>query len=516
MGSPSQISISSTNASIVARLGAARIDGRSENLRHRQDELRSLHEALSKAHEQLQAAMLADTGHSAAEINLEFSMALQTVCHHYDSLDFRQAQDEEYQVEQGHDHTGRRMNVGVVYIRPSALSSLFSVVAPLAAAMAAGNVLILEVLATLYQLPHLLSKVLVEALDADTFAIVSTPLSDEALRYLSAHRVLTDLGRPADDTHANVLASCSGSRVIGVVDRTADITQAAKAIVRARFAFQGKSVYAPDVILVNEFVKSSLLESVVKEATVYLSQTPARNTEPAVLRQHAAVRKQMASIVAENRGNIIALGEAAGIMDLASRRDAAILATKMTLPLLVFLSCTSLDDAINFASCNSDDDLLVGTPYLASYVFGSPEVARYLSQGLSACASFLNHIPVEILVYSSSGLVGPAGPAGHPLDAKHRYTKAMFEVPRPQFVANAHAGVPFKDAVVINPAAAAKLLNSALKPLKPTDQPFQVSSIGFFEQGLLTSLAIAMTPVVVGIGYGMYLAGKWLLPYVRR
>jgi acyl-CoA reductase-like NAD-dependent aldehyde dehydrogenase len=66
----------------------------------------------------------------------------------------------------------------------------------------------------------------------------------------------------------NQLLSSAGTRVITVVDRTADLEAAAKAITHARFSFGGTSPYAPDLVLVNEYVKQDFFEACSKNATL--------------------------------------------------------------------------------------------------------------------------------------------------------------------------------------------------------------------------------------------------------
>jgi acyl-CoA reductase-like NAD-dependent aldehyde dehydrogenase len=61
----------------------------------------------------------------------------------------------------------------------------------------------------------------------------------------------------------HVLSSPAASRAVAVVDRTADLDQAALAITEATFGFQGRSTYAPQAVLVNEFVAESLISRLV-------------------------------------------------------------------------------------------------------------------------------------------------------------------------------------------------------------------------------------------------------------
>lgn len=55
---------------------------------------------------------------------------------------------------------------------------------------------------------------------------------------------------------------------MAIVDRSADIEAAAQAITTARFSFGGYSPYAPDLVLVNEFVKKEFFEACSRLATL--------------------------------------------------------------------------------------------------------------------------------------------------------------------------------------------------------------------------------------------------------
>ena len=79
--------------------------------------------------------------------------------------------------------------------------------------------------------------------------------------------VLVDQTGATEPLSRRILSS-SGGRAIAVVDRTADIEFAAKSITTARFSFGGTSPYAPDLVLVNEFVKQEFFEACSRYATL--------------------------------------------------------------------------------------------------------------------------------------------------------------------------------------------------------------------------------------------------------
>jgi hypothetical protein len=106
-----------------------------------------------------------------------------------------------------------------------------------------------------------------KALDQDTFGIISSPI---ASLDLPSH-VLLDQRSTSTVSRTNEILSSTTSRVIAIVDRTADIDAAAKAIVTASFSFQGTSPYAPDLVIVNEWVKKEFFDACMKYVTQVFS-----------------------------------------------------------------------------------------------------------------------------------------------------------------------------------------------------------------------------------------------------
>ena len=71
-------------------------------------------------------------------------------------------------------------------------------------------------------------------------------------------------------------------QVLAVVDRSANIAAAAKAIVSSRCSFQGTSPYAVDIVLVNEWVKNQLLEELKREVMNLPSNSDVKNASSEV------------------------------------------------------------------------------------------------------------------------------------------------------------------------------------------------------------------------------------------
>lgn len=131
--------------SAVARIQAADIDGRARNPRYIQRQLAKLHESLVKHAKPLQDAIVADTHVGVAEAELEFCLAVDAVKEQYTSINIQQMLEDEYSVAKGRDWPARRTAAGIIYIRPQTHTILFSIVSPLASAIAAGNCVVVEV-----------------------------------------------------------------------------------------------------------------------------------------------------------------------------------------------------------------------------------------------------------------------------------------------------------------------------------------------------------------------------------
>ncbi len=123
----------------LERLKAAAIDGRAHNIFYRQTQLERLCNALTSQVEEFRKAIRNDYGHNNAEIAVEISLAIDAVKRHYHSLQPLEAHKEEYRIAHGEDAPDSKTPIGIVYIEPSLHTLFYSVVAPLSAAIAAGN-----------------------------------------------------------------------------------------------------------------------------------------------------------------------------------------------------------------------------------------------------------------------------------------------------------------------------------------------------------------------------------------
>ena len=451
------------SSSPFAALQAAAIDGRTHSIYYRQQQLETLHQALLNHSSEIKQAIAADTDHTPAEIAIEIHLALSALKASYETLQPTKALADEYLIASGKDAPTNRVPYGIAYIEPCTHTLLYSVVAPLSAAIAAGNCVIVLVsrlqknpspstlLTTLRQLENnlrtltsVLRSLFQSSLHPDTFAIASSPIRDTAI--LNSALVI-DQNSSECWPRANVLASPSRSRVFAIVDRTADVKLAARELVAARYAFGGSSPHAPDLVLVNEFVKAEFLQAAGEE-TRRLSDGARSEKAKGSSELSGAIEKfkkgdPKVQVVLEEAGAVV--------LDLPARRG-EMLEVKTEAPVLAVHAVKSLDDAIDFLGSAE------GGPALAAYHFGNAQVGKYLAQFVDARASFVNHIPRDLLV-------GPARPVTQFADASATYTVDMFSVSRPAFITPSTSSSEIA-AAMSSASGSHKLLESALSPLK--------------------------------------------------
>jgi len=93
----------------------------------------------------IQEAIIADSGCSAAEAKIEYSLALDTLRQRFEELDIKKEHEEEYAIAKKANASSLRVGAGIVIIQPAPYTLFYSVITPLSAAVAAGNCVILQV-----------------------------------------------------------------------------------------------------------------------------------------------------------------------------------------------------------------------------------------------------------------------------------------------------------------------------------------------------------------------------------
>ncbi|EKV04280.1 PutA family dehydrogenase, putative [Penicillium digitatum] len=452
----------------------AALDGRMHNVVTRRTQLEALQQTLLDNTDTIQDAICADTGYVAPEAAAEYLLTLNTLKEYHQSLDIDRALQDEYAIARGEDAASRRDPVGIVYIVPTSYTVFYSVLVAVAGALTAGNCIVIELPNSLRALPVLIKKLLESSLDRSIIAFVPTPAKDE------------DLGpqhmRLQQDDHLP-------GKVVAVVDRTANINKAAEALVAAGFSFGGQSPYAPDLVLVNEYIKEPFLMALVQASVSFSPSASAIEGDDSRSEKTDQDEKGGLRVVSSlGRGKIME----------ADQLDPEALPDKTTSGRLLVHTVRSLDHAIDLSN-------LVGS-LQASYVFAHEKSAKYLTQFINARVSFVNHIPVEVLV-------GPSAPEQVAFDRSMRYPTTFFSVPRPHFISPTRLSQSVTDILRAKSSSALQstLVLRSRELVSRTQRPLG-GGVGFFEQGILTGLGLFSISMLAGVSA----LGYWTWSIVAR
>ncbi|KAL2847327.1 Aldehyde/histidinol dehydrogenase [Aspergillus pseudodeflectus] len=462
-----------------ARLVAAEIDGRAHNIRYRQSQFHRLQSALVQHIDQIRNALQTDSSNAPEEIQAEICLALKEIRTHYLSLNMQEDLENEYRVTRGKDNQDATRGSGIVYIIPATHTMFFSVVSALSAAIAAGNCVILELTKNTMALPPLLREILLQVLDADTFAI-----SEERPDATFLEKTLVVAQTSTASLSGRGLVSPVTARTIAVVDRTTDIQGAARSLVAARFAFGGRSTYSPDVVLVQEFAMKTFVEAIIHQSSKYLAGPAGEERQKVLNPRRSSPGLSFLDLAHKDpSARVLVSGSGWGVVEVHDR-NSQLLQKKVEEKVLVLHPVTSLDDAIDLSA-------QFGT-LAATYAFAEPASSKYLTQFIDAHVSYINQVPADLLI-------GPASPTNVPHSRETRYATATFQVPRPQFITQSTNTALIRH-VLDKPSSQEALAawKEAVAPLPATGQKLN-SRIGFFEQGIITGGVITLFSFVATV-----------------
>ncbi|RMJ27119.1 Aldehyde dehydrogenase family [Aspergillus sp. HF37] len=436
----------------------AAIDGRMHNIITRRTQLEALQRTLLDQADAIETAICHDTGHAASEVAVEYLVTLRALKECHQSLDVKRALQDEYAIARGEDAASRWDPVGIVYIVPSDYTIF--------------NVVLLP--NTLRAIPVLIRNILESSLDRNIIALVTSSATDEDL---GPHhiRLRQDSERPGI--------------VAAIVDRTADTTRAAEAIVAARFGFGGRSPYAPDVVLVNEFVKDPFLTALLQAAMAFRSKLSALNSSAGATQGSEATRFESGRRD-EGIRLVSSVGRGAIFESLGQLSPVSLLESKKAGCHLLVHTVRSLEHAID----QSNNIRNLG----GAYMFAHPQAAKYLSQFIASPVSFANHIPVDVLV-------GPPAPTHIAFNRSLRYPTSIFSLPRPQYISPTPLAQSMEEVLRDGSAMPLRkaLARQSTELVLTTSRPLG-GGVGFFEKGILTGLGLfsaSMLAAVCSLGY---------------
>ncbi|ETN42939.1 uncharacterized protein HMPREF1541_02097 [Cyphellophora europaea CBS 101466] len=465
---------------------SAAIDGRACNPYYRKTQLKKLHDKLVDNTIEIQSAIKQDTGYRPAEIHAEYWLALQCLADSYNSVDTARDLDAEYAIANQKDAPNAREPVGIVLIEPATHAFVFSLISALGPALAAGNCVIVRAEQTMLQTPRLVLGLIEEALDRDLIQVTNAKeISDADINHRHV-RVLQN-GSPSVPL-ASHLVSRPDARVVALVERDANVHTAAELLVGARFGLRGKSPYAPDLVLVNEWVVEDFLAAVAQCSARLIT-----NTNGPVPVAGTRMTDRFADNVSEKGlGRIVTSGTGGTVLELTDRAS-ALAHPKLRERSLVVHAVSSVDDAINVS--NSLGRLA------AAYVFTTqPGAAKYICQFLDSGVSFVNQLPTSLLF-------SPVAPEQKAidLDSLSPYDPVLFTSPKPQYISTLRWSW-LLDGVLLEPSAAqvAKIEREATVRLPEVQRLKKGHDVGFFDQGIITGGILVLSTLVTCAGFLVY------------
>lgn len=466
-------------------------DGTAITPRFREKQLASLHKTLLSARNEIVQAIVDELSCHVNEATAQFLLVMQAVKTFHNAVNPTTLIEEEYQIAKGKNHLSKRTPYGCAYITPSTNDVFYSVVVPVSAAIAAGNCVVLELSQNLSTLNSILRRLLQTALLRETFAIVSSDPFDSS--FVTRHCIHLD-GRETEKAVSETrYLRTPANRVIAIVDRSAEIAQAAKECVKARFAFGGRSAYAPDVILVNEFAIQKFRTAVAECALRYFAVDRNENgskTETSARRRAGPLNSELQKKLDNSSAEVLVSGDK-GTIAVVRDRQSDLFQGRLNSPLLLITPISSMDDAINFLEDKADPVLR------ASYLFSAPAAAKYLEQFVASSLTCSNSIPVELLI-------GPATPEGSTTSLQPRYSPEMFSFASPALIET--SGYSQTLSILSSSESDAKDVKKAEDgidiSLKRVAEAFG-PPVGFFEQGLLFGLSCVLVSIIGASAYGV-------------
>jgi acyl-CoA reductase-like NAD-dependent aldehyde dehydrogenase len=293
-----------------SRIRSAAIDGRAHNPFFRRTKLKALHEALAARAADIQHALRSDSGHTPAETKVEFWLALRLIGSVYDAISTDPVLDDEYRIARSLNAPDGREPVGIVLIEPAAHTFLYSLISALAPALAAGNCIIVQAERSMLAAPALVLSIAQEALGEDVFEVAYTPVAMGDVAY--RHRRIMQNGC-AGPLLFFYSVSDPQSRVVGIVERDADVETAARTLVGARTGLGGRSPYAPDLVLVNEWVKKPFFEAVSRQLAVLAENTQKDGSSRAA--QSSLVKEALG----EGSANVVSSSSFGAVIEVKDR-----------------------------------------------------------------------------------------------------------------------------------------------------------------------------------------------------
>ncbi len=289
--------------------------------------------------------------------------------------------------------------------------------APMVAALAAGNCVVGKPSEVTPHVSAALARLVPRYLDSRAVAIVEGGVEETTalLDQRWDHVFYTGNGRvgrvvmAAAARHLTPVTLELGGKSPAIVDRSADVRVAARRIAWGKFVNAGQTCVAPDHVLVHQDVESRLLDELVRAVRDFYGDDPSSSADYGRVVDDRHWRRLRALLDAGGYSSVVCGGDG----DEATRylaptilagvdRDAAVMGEEIFGPILPVLAVDDVEDAIGVVRS--------GDKPLALYVFGDDAVAERVLESTSSGGACVNatllHLAVPDLPFGGVGESG--------------------------------------------------------------------------------------------------------------
>ncbi|AKZ54005.1 Aldehyde dehydrogenase [Streptomyces ambofaciens ATCC 23877] len=406
-------------ADVVARLRATFRTGRTKPVEWRTAQLRRLRDLLTEKGPDLEAALHADLGKSAAEAQrTEIGFTVREIDHTLDHLtDWLRPEPAPVPAHLGADATAWTQYdpLGVVLVIAPWNYPVQLLLAPVAGALAAGDTVVAKPSELAPATSAVLARLLPEYLDAEAVAVVEggVPETTALLAERFDHIFYTGNGTVgrivmrAAAEHLTPVTLELGGKSPAFVDRDADLDVVAARLAGGKFLNAGQTCVAPDYVLTDPETAAALEPALVRAVEALYGADPARSAEYAriVNERHF---DRLTGLLDSGRVVVGGDGDRAEkyiaptvLADVAP--DAAVMREEIFGPILPIVTVSGLDEAIEFVNDRDKP--------LALYVFSASDGTRERFAAETSSGGLGHGLPLAHLTVSDLpfGGVGESG-----------------------------------------------------------------------------------------------------------
>jgi len=307
-----------------------------------------------------------------------------------------------------------RQPLGVVLIIAPWNYPLQLALAPLVAAIAAGNCAIVKPSELTPHTSTLLADLIPKYLDRDAIAVVEGGVAEttELLEQRFDHIFYTGNGTvarvvmAAAAKHLTPVTLELGGKSPAIIDASADLDVAARRIVWGKFLNAGQTCVAPDYVLAHASIEEAFTRRLVETVRDFFGADPSKSEDYARIVNERHTRRLIALL---SDGEAVCGGEhdvekryLAPTILKNVKLDSAVMTDEIFGPILPVISVANLDEAVRIVNAREKP--------LALYIFGDGAAERSVlartSSGGVSVNDTLMHLNTSELPF---GGVGPSG-----------------------------------------------------------------------------------------------------------